>query len=436
MSGASFRPRPWWATLAFLLFVVSLAAVGDRRAIAGRPPAAERADRWQPGRIGFRQNAPLRGSVEDSAITAGALRAHVERLASAEFEGRSGRGGARAALYIADRFYELGLEPLFPSGFFQEIPAVLARRAKTAAIEVAGHGTDRVLGRNVGAWIPGSDPELRHQCVILSAHYDHLGVHNGVLYPGADDNASGVAMLLEVARAFAQPGCRPRCSVLFVAFDLEEVGLWGSRWFARHSPWPLEEVRGFFTADMLGRSPGNLPGDYVFVMGSEHAPALRDVIAASHSEADPTVGLLGIDLIGTRSDYAPFRDRRVPFLFFSTGEHPDYHQPTDTPERVDYAKLARISRLIFRITERLARIEEAPVWQDEPLVDVEEVRLVHEILGKLLKREGPLALSGARRSLVSSAHATMGDILQRGTITRAERRWLAWVCTIVLLTVL
>jgi hypothetical protein len=288
----------------------------------------------------------------------------------------------------------------------------------------------------VGAWLPGSDPNLQHECVILSAHYDHLGVQNGVLYPGADDNASGVAMLLEVAKQFAALKERPRASVLFVAFDLEEIGLWGSQWFARYSPWPLEDVRALLTADMLGRKLGNLPDDYVFVLGSEHAPTLRSSIEASRRDDGVRVGLLGIDLIGTRSDYAPFSARRVPFLFFSTGEHPDYHEPSDTPDRVDYDKLARISQFMFRVTRDLADRSDRPQWQDEPLVDVEEVRVVHEILGKLLERKGPLAIGGARRTMVQNAYTTMGQILERGTITPAERRWLTWVSTIVLATVL
>ena len=96
-----------------------------------------------------------------------------------------------------------------------------------------------------------------------------------MLYPGADDNASGVAMMLEVARCLAAAPERPRRSVMFVGFDLEEIGLWGSRYFVEHPPVPLERVALFVTADMIGRSLGGVCDPYVFVMGTEHAPGLR-----------------------------------------------------------------------------------------------------------------------------------------------------------------
>lgn len=359
-----------------------------------------------------------------AGIQPATVRAHVERLASWEFGGRRGLGGARAALYIADHFYESGLKPLFKTGYFQPIPA-----------HPGDPSSEAELGRNVGAWLPGSDPRLRDQCVILSAHYDHFGVRGGYLYPGADDNASGVAMLLEVARQLAKAPVRPRASVLFVAFDLEERGLWGSRWFAANCPWPLEKTRVFLTADMIGRSLGNMAEDYVFVMGTEHSPSLRATIADCATEKELDVGLLGADLIGTRSDYGPFRDLRVPFLFFSTGEHPDYHQPTDTPDRVNYEKLARVSRLILRITRHIANLPQRPAWIEQPVPDLEEVKVVHDILDQLLAQDGENAVTGLQRTFVANAHTTMGKILARGTITKGERAWLARVSLVLLATV-
>ena len=125
----------------------------------------------------------------------------------------------------------------------------------------------------MSALLEGFDPELRHECVVIGVHYDHLGVRNGIVFHGADDNASGVAMMLEVARQLASTG-RPRRSVMFVGFDLEEQMLWGSRWFA-HPPRPLTQFKLFITADMIGRSLGDLPLPAVFILGSEHAPQLR-----------------------------------------------------------------------------------------------------------------------------------------------------------------
>src|SRR5262245_43461343 len=161
------------------------------------------------------------------------LRAHVAALASAEFQGRRGAGGAKAAAYLAAEFRRLGLDPLFGDSFLQPIP---------------GKDGEPPLGRNVGAALRGSDPKLRDEWVIVSAHFDHLGARDGVLYPGADDNASGVAMMLEVARSLAAPGGAPRRSLMFIGFDLEEVGLWGSRYFVEHAPVPLARVALFLTA--------------------------------------------------------------------------------------------------------------------------------------------------------------------------------------------
>jgi Zn-dependent M28 family amino/carboxypeptidase len=180
-----------------------------------------------------------------------------------------------------------------------------------------------------------------------------------VLYPGADDNATGVAMLLEVAEAFALANQKPRRTVAFVAFDLEEGGLVGSTHFVNHPPVPIRQVRAFLVADMLGRSMGNVMDEYVFVLGSETSPRLRKVVEEMKPEKGLAVGRLGADLIDTRSDYGPFRDRKVPFLFFSSGQHPDYHKPTDTPDKIDYEKVRRISCLMRDTLKRLASDETA-----------------------------------------------------------------------------
>src|SRR5262249_32677577 len=143
---------------------------------------------------------------------------------------------------------------------------------------------------------------------------------------------------------------RPRRSVMFVGFDLEEVGLFGSRYFIEHMPVPLERVKLILTADMIGRALGGVCTSQVFVMGSEHAPGLRPWIESSARGEPVAVGLLGSDLlVMNRSDYGPFRARKVPYLFFSTGENPRYHSPDDTAETLDYPKLAAISRVILGV---------------------------------------------------------------------------------------
>src|SRR5438105_2865836 len=183
------------------------------------------------------------------AIGAHELRAHVYRLASPDFLGRRGVGAARASRHIAEAFQRLRLKPAFGDSYFQPIPWLLAQDQNQK---------DSFIGRNVGAVLPGTDPDLKDEWVVLSAHFDHLGVKDGVLYPGADDNASGVAMLLEVAERFALQKVKPRRTIVFVAFDQEEAGLIGSRHFASHPPRDLKKLKVFLTADMLGRSMANL----------------------------------------------------------------------------------------------------------------------------------------------------------------------------------
>ncbi|MEX0704219.1 MAG: M20/M25/M40 family metallo-hydrolase [Planctomycetales bacterium] len=352
------------------------------------------------------------------------VRPHVEYLASPRLAGRSGDGARAAAEYVRRHFEKCGLEPLFDGGYFQEIPA--------PRTEGDGPG---VMGRNVGAWLPGSDPRRRDEFIIVSAHYDHLGTRNGNVYAGADDNASGVAMMLEVAKALAQPGARPSCSVAFVGFDLEERMLWGSRWFAAHPPWPLEQLRLFITADMIGRSLGRLDLPAVFVLGSEHAPRLKRTLDAVEPPEGLEVSRLGIDLIGTRSDYGPFRDREVPFLFFSTGQSAVYHTPDDVPETLDYEKLARVTQLVRDIVLRNAADAERPAWVAIPVPDIDEAQTLYRIATLLLDADSGTKLSDVQRLVVSHTRNRTKQIVDRGTITPDERSWLTKVAQVLLLTV-
>lgn len=363
---------------------------------------------------------------QSAAIRADELKAHVYRLASKEFLGRRGVGASRASRHIADAFAKLKLQPAFAGSYFQSIPYLLADDP---------NGTDSFLGRNVAAVLPGSDPALKDEWIVLSAHFDHLGVINGVMYPGADDNASSVAMLLEVAEQFALRAQKPQRTILFVAFDQEEAGLLGSRHFAAHPPRDLRKLKCFLTADMLGRSMANLMDEYVFALGSESALRLRKLVDEVPYDRGLKVGRLGADLIGTRSDYGPFRDRRIPFLFFSTGQHPDYHRPTDTPEKIDYVRLQRISQWIADVTWRLADDKEAPVWRDSGDPDLDEVRTILELLTRVIEHPEVYPLAERQRGHVEQMQRHLSEIVQRGAVTRLERSWLLWAARLLLVTV-
>ena len=372
-------------------------------------------------------SAPTRTIPVPLAIAAEPLKKHVAYLASDELQGRGSPASRQlAAKYLVAEFKRLKLEPLFEKSYAQEVPGV-----------VEEDGTKPIWGLNVGAFLPGSDPQLKDEIIVLGVHYDHLGQRNGKIYPGADDNASSVAMMLEVARQLATAKDRPQRSIAFVGFDLEEHLLWGSRWFAGHPPWKLSQVKLFITSDLLGRSLGDLPLPVVFVMGSEYGtgltPLLQDLVPPKGLE----LARLGADLVGTRSDYGPFRDEHVPFLFFSTGEHPDYHTPRDTPDRLNYEQLASISNVILQVVRESANTKTPPAWIKQPAPDLEEARTIHRIteLLQVADQSGKKPLTQLQRFLVTQTHNKTGQILRKAELTKEERLWLIRSAQALLFTV-
>jgi hypothetical protein len=354
------------------------------------------------------------------------LRAHVYRLASIDFQGRRGAGAARTCRHLLAALQRLPLRPAFAESYEQPIPWP----GGGAAGRPAGF-----IGRNVGAVLPGSDPALRDEWILLCAHYDHLGRSGDKWFPGADDDASGVAALLEIAEHFALSHEKPRRSIMFVFFDQEESGLLGSKHFASHPPRDLRDLKACLTADMLGRSMANVMDEYVFVLGSEKSTRLRELVAEVLPESGLRVGRIGIDLIGTRSDYGPFRDQRIPFLFFSTGVHPDYHKPTDVPERVDYVKLRKIAVWISDLAWRLANDAATPTWNEEGLPpDLNEVRTVLVLIDRVIERPEVMALSPEKQVALRGVRRRLEEIAGRGEVTAVERAWLLWSARLLMVT--
>lgn len=375
--------------------------------------------------LAFERDRFAAEAEKTEAIHDAELKAHVYRLASPEFAGRKGPGGVRASEHIAEAFRSLGLAPAFGSSYFQPIPWLLSD----------SKGTPESVGRNVAAVLPGSDPAVSDEWIIVAAHYDHLGTNGRTLFPGADDNASGVAMLLEVAEKFALAQTKPRRTIMFVSFDLEEQGLQGSTHFVAHPPRDFGKLKAFLVADLLGRSMAGVMDETVYVLGSETANHLRNVVSDVAPEKGLTVGRLGADLVGTRSDYGPFRDRKTPFLFFTTGTHRDYHRPTDLPDRIDYAKLGRISRWIAAVAGRLANDDAAPQWDLRTEPDIEEARTVLQLLSRVLERGEIVRLSDEQRAQVEKSRDRLRDIVARGSVTPAERTWLVWTARGLMMTV-
>ena len=387
---------------------------------------------WMTVLGGVLAAAQVAQSEESAGPEIDRLKRHVYTLASPEFEGRGTAEGKRKAReHLVAAFRELRLQPLFPQeSYLQEIPGPK---------QIGGQQPP--MGINVGAVLPGSDARLRDEYVIVSAHFDHLGIRGGKTFHGADDNAGSVAMMLEVARLLAAQPVAPRRSVVFLSCDLEESLLWGSRWFVAHPPWPLERVKLFVTAELIGRTLGDLPLPAVFVMGGEQAPGLRQLVDGVTPPGNLQVSHLGVDLVGVRSDYGPFKGEKVPFLFFSGGEHRDYHQPTDTADRLDYQRLAHITQVIRDVVREVAMTETPPAWSDRPEHTLGEVETIERITGTLLQLDDTLRergrgrLTDQQRFTVSNIHTKTRTLLSEKQVSPADRAWLIRSAQWMLLTV-
>jgi hypothetical protein len=212
-----------------------------------------------------------------------------------------------------------------------------------ARLKVAARPFPKGTGYNVVGWVEGSDPGLRRECLVLGGHFDHNGRHMGLLFPGADDNASGSAAIMEIAQAFSKMSRKPKRSVVFALFGGEEMGLMGSTYFVNRLPPGLDKVDTMFNFDMVGE------GDRSGFGYSDAVPELKALLDAS----DKMVGTLGgsypIKGVGVRgSDHAPFYQKGIPVVsFHSNGPHLHYHQTGDTIYRINPDMLADVARLAF-----------------------------------------------------------------------------------------
>jgi len=220
---------------------------------------------------------------------------------------------------------------------------------------------NRGIARNVVGFIPGNDPQLRDEVIVIGAHYDHLGYGEvgslapepGDIHPGADDNASGTAAIMELARLLAQNRDRLKRSVLVIAFSAEEEGLLGAEYFVQNPTVPRENIVAMLNFDMVGRMSNNR----VSVSGVGTAAEWEGILKAANS-ADLSLQL-GQSASGG-SDHMPFMRREIPVLFFFTGMHPDYHRPSDTWDKINYEGQAQIVALAERVVYDLASRPERP----------------------------------------------------------------------------
>ena len=252
------------------------------------------------------------------------------------------------------------------------IPVAAVRGEAADRIRQAARGGDRaflatsvqpraVEARNVAALLPGSDPTLADEVLIIGAHYDHLGLGGegslhpdafGVVHNGADDNASGTSGLIEIARLLSQSDRRPARSVLFLAFTAEEKGLWGSSHYVRNPLLPIAQTVAMLNMDMIGR----LEGRTLVVEGVGTAEEWMDVLRdANQSTARPLSIATTPDGFGP-SDHSSFYGEGLPVLHFFSNTHVDYHRPSDDWEKVDIEGLGQIVDLVSEVAFDVAGV--------------------------------------------------------------------------------
>ncbi|MBN1393838.1 MAG: M28 family peptidase [Pirellulales bacterium] len=291
-------------------------------AYAGPARAAERSSAYQ-------------AALE--SINKADLQRHVDRLADDDMEGREAgtKGGRAAAEYIVREYRRLGLRGAgLDGGYVQPF---------------------RSGFQNVLAVVEGSDPKLGNQTIVVCAHYDHVGYGyfaslgpTGHVHPGADDNASGTAAVLELAEAMTYFADPPKRSIVFANWDGEEKGLFGSKHWAANPTIPFDRVAAVINLDMIGR----LRGERMMVYGSRSGRGWRRLLCLLNGD-------VGLKLafpwgIKANADHYPFFDRGLPVVMFHTGLHEDYHRPYDVAGKINSKGMARVTRLLFAAVHELA----------------------------------------------------------------------------------
>jgi hypothetical protein len=283
-----------------------------------------------------------------SAVSADRLKAEITWLADPAREGRyaGSPGGAAAADYIARQLKEIGCD---------------------VQMQDFGGGRRNVVGRM------GTAPRY----VLIGAHYDGQG--RGM--PSASDNAAGIAVTIEILRELKSKELP--VSLVAIGFDDEEQGLNGSRYYSDHPLYPLENAQAAIIFDTLGRQFMDLSTWTMFVLGTEYSKELAAVV---QKRSRPDMFVVGTDLIGPRSDFAPFAVKHVPYLFFSHATHKDYHGPGDTADRIDYTKLAQDATSITQIVEDVARLQSQPKYLAQPVYPAGETAALQKEV-ELVERE-------------------------------------------------
>jgi len=307
---------------------------------------------------------------------------HISVLSSDSLEGRETgkRGQKMAADYIASFFSSIGIPPFKKNTYYQKFKVKSERHickcddCDLDFFKRIFKSNQTIRGENVLGYIEGSD--LKDELLIITAHYDHLGMHDSLIFNGADDDASGVSAALEIAEAFMlakKSGNGPRRSVLIMPVSGEEKGLLGSRYYTDNPIYPLENTVANLNIDMIGRlDDWHDNGNYVYLIGSDRLSYdLHQVNEKMNSEH------IGLDLdyrfneeddpnrYYFRSDHYNFAKNNIPVIFYFNGVHEDYHKPSDTIEKIDFEKIKVITKLVFLTAWEIANRDERIKLRDD-----------------------------------------------------------------------
>ncbi len=239
-----------------------------------------------------------------------------------------------------------------------EKPASIPLTGLAATLQVTLE-EQRERADNVVAILPGGDSTRRGESVVIGAHYDHLGLGHygardgnaaGTIHPGADDNASGSAVLLDLARRLSQLPVRPARSIVFAAFSAEELGLYGSRHFVDRAE-SIASMKAMINLDMVGR----LRADRLTVFGTRSGQDFSRIVTVAAAQLG--LNVTESDDVG-RSDHLSFYNKKIPVLHFFTGNHEDYHRASDTWEKLNYEGMARVSDLVMASALQIANHKE------------------------------------------------------------------------------
>lgn len=307
------------------------------------------------GNITFAQS-PIERAL--NTINRSSAEATINFLASDELQGReAGFHGSRVTSeYIVSLLQWMGVSPLADS-YFQPFDAYRKERQKKGRLEVHPDSIaklkqevhQKLTMRNVLGMIPGKNTK---EYVIVGAHFDHLGIDpvldGDQIYNGADDNASGVSAVLQIARAFLASGQQPERNVIFAFWDGEEKGLLGSKYFVQTCPF-LSQIKGYLNFDMIGRNnKPQQPKQVVYFYTAAHpvfGDWLKEDIRKYSLQLEPDYRAWENPIGG--SDNGSFAKVGIPIIWYHTDGHPDYHQPSDHADRLNWDKVVEITKASF-----------------------------------------------------------------------------------------